>query len=35
MSALPRRADVVGMAAMSVKCHVWTYMDPARLQQIG
>jgi hypothetical protein len=19
---------------MSAKCHVWTYMDPARLQQV-
>ena len=35
MSALPPKADMCGALGMSALCHVWTYMDPARLQQVG
>jgi hypothetical protein len=33
MSALPSKADIGLSREMSALCHVWTYMDPARLQQ--
>ena len=29
----PQKRTLVEPAEMSALCHVWTYMDPARLQQ--
>jgi hypothetical protein len=33
MSALGHKRTFPEVCVMSALCHVWTYMDPARLQQ--